>query len=165
MNTAYLCLGANLGNCPETFSRALRQLEENGILIHCLSNIYVSQAWGMTDAPDFFNQVAAVKTSLSAAELLALLLQSEKELGRERKDTGGYASRTIDIDILFFNDEIIRKEGLQVPHPRVQHRRFALRPLCDIAPGLVHPVLKKTVRELLGECADPSKVQPASHAI
>ena len=119
----------------------------------------------MTDAPDFFNQVAQVKTSLSAEKLLSLLLQLEKDLGRERRDTGGYASRTIDIDILFFNDEIIKKEGLQVPHPRLPLRRFALRPLCEIAPDLMHPVLKKTVRELLRECPDTSEVQTASHAI
>jgi 2-amino-4-hydroxy-6-hydroxymethyldihydropteridine diphosphokinase len=165
MNKAFLCLGANLGNGIETFARACTMLSRKGISIICYSGIYTSPAWGMEQAPDFQNQVLEVETSLAAPELLALLLATETELGRTRSAQAAYVSRTLDIDILFFNEETIDQPGLHVPHPRLHLRRFVLEPLNEIAPGLVHPLLKKTVRQLLEECPDKADVHKISHAL
>ncbi|HWY36944.1 MAG TPA: 2-amino-4-hydroxy-6-hydroxymethyldihydropteridine diphosphokinase, partial [Bacteroidia bacterium] len=90
---------------------------------------------------------------------------TEKNLGRTREEGKGYQSRPIDIDILFFNEAVINTPALQVPHPRMHIRKFVLEPLCEIAPSLVHPVLKKTISELLAECPDKLAVKKISHAI
>lgn len=165
MNKAYLCLGANLGDCLATFARAEAQLRTHGITINSKSSVYVSRAWGMQEAPDFFNQVFQVSTALSARELLGLLLQVEKQLGRDRKPEEGYSSRTIDIDILFFNEAIIEQEGLHVPHPRLHLRKFVLEPMREIAPDLMHPVLKKTIHQLLRACTDTHEARRITHAL
>src|ERR1035437_9421225 len=123
MNEAYLCLGGNLGNCIETFAKAIKLLERQAIRVSKYSSIYISGAWGMEKAPDFYNQVIAVKTSHTAQQLMRILLEAEKKLGREQRKAGIYQSRPIDMDILFFNQDLIQSPELEVPHPRLHLRR------------------------------------------
>jgi len=165
MNKAYLCLGGNLGNCAEAFAKAIFLLGQKEIVTISKSDIYTSPAWGMENAPDFYNQVIQIETKLEAGKLMELLLGLEKELGRERTLAKGYESRTIDMDILFFNNEIIEEKFLHIPHPRLHLRRFVLQPLHEIAPNLVHPVLKKSVTQLLDECTDTGLVKKLTHAV
>lgn len=163
MNEAYLCLGGNLGDCVTIFAQAVASMNSKSIITTCKSSVYTSQAWGMENAPDFFNQVVAVQTDLNAHDLMKELLSVEHELGRERKFSGTYESRTIDIDILLFNEETIHEEHLHIPHPRMHLRRFALEPLAEIAPGFVHPVFHKTISQLLEECPDKNPVKKLTH--
>ncbi|MEO7536374.1 MAG: 2-amino-4-hydroxy-6-hydroxymethyldihydropteridine diphosphokinase, partial [Ferruginibacter sp.] len=121
------------------------------------SGIYRTAAWGNTDQPDFLNQVIIADTKLNASETLQQILSIEKLMGRIR--TTRNAPRTIDIDILFFNKEIISEKNLTVPHPEIPNRRFVLVPLNELSPDLRHPVLNKSIHVLLAECADPLNVK------
>lgn len=159
MHTAYLSLGSNIGNRQQLMQQALTMLEATAGKILNRSAFYATKAWGITDQPDFLNMCVAIETELSAGELLTKILQTETELGRERKIKWG--ERTIDIDILFFDNDIINQEDLIVPHPYIQDRRFILVPLADIANDLVHQVLLKTIKELLAECKDDLDVGKA----
>ncbi len=165
MNEAYLCLGGNLGNCTETFAKAVKLLERQAIRVSKYSSIYISGAWGMEKAPDFYNQVIAIKTNYSASQLMQILLETEKKLGREREQTDTYQSRPIDIDILFFNADLIQNPELEVPHPRLHLRRFVLEPLNEIAPGLIHPTFKKTISQLLEICEDKNILKNSTHVL
>lgn len=140
-------------------------MEHSEIIINCKSSIYTSNAWGMEKAPDFYNQVVKVSTSLSAAQLLEKLVAIEKTLGRERVPGEKYQSRTIDLDILLFNRDIIDSPELTVPHPRMHLRRFVLVPLTEIAAAEVHPLLNKSIDVLLKECPDKSIVKKPAHAL
>ncbi|HEX7414426.1 MAG TPA: 2-amino-4-hydroxy-6-hydroxymethyldihydropteridine diphosphokinase [Bacteroidia bacterium] len=160
MNEVYLCLGGNLGNCLATFKQAFIYIEQKVGRIKLYSSIYQSKAWEMMDAPDFYNQVIKVETTLAAQQLMVILLDIEKALGRERTDTIiGYQNRVIDIDVLFFNNEIIKTNTLQIPHPRLHLRKFVLEPLHEIAPTHFHPLLKKNITELLALCPDNGEVK------
>ena len=165
MNEVYLCLGGNLGNCFENLNKACRLIADKVGKVAQQSSVYQSQAWGMNNAPDFFNQVIKVETKLSAEELLLILLEIEKKLGRERTETATYQSRLIDIDVLFFNKKIIETDTLHIPHPRLHLRKFVLEPLNEIAPNFIHPVLNKTISELLVSCPDTGEVKKLSHAL
>jgi 2-amino-4-hydroxy-6-hydroxymethyldihydropteridine diphosphokinase len=165
MNEVYLCLGGNLGNCFETFKQVCGQINQHVGAITMQSSVYQSQAWGMDKAPDFYNQVIKLETTLSAEELLLILLEIEKKLGRERTETTTYQSRLIDIDILFFNKKIIETDTLHIPHPRLHLRKFVLEPLNEIAPNFVHPVLNKTISQLLHECTDTGQVKKLTYAV
>ena len=164
MNEVYLCLGGNLGTCIETFTKSILLLEEKNITICLKSSIYTSSAWGMCDAPDFYNQAVKIKTSLHAWQLLCVLHDIEKHLGRERNSVERYESRIIDMDILFFNKEVIESESLQIPHPRLHRRIFVLEPMNEIAPEFVHPKLNKTISSLLRECTDTGITRKVLHA-
>lgn len=120
------------------------------------SSLYETAAWGLENQPDFLNQVLLLETVLEPRALLAALLQIEQELGRIRQQKNG--PRTIDLDILLFNDEVIHEPGLQIPHPRMATRRFVLAPLAEIAGELIHPVFSKSIRQMLAECPDPLPV-------
>lgn len=122
------------------------------------SAVYESEPWGFVTDTLFLNQVLLVNTSLDAQDLLTKLQEIEKKLGRTRKSAGSYTSRTIDIDILFFDEAILSLPKLKIPHEQIQNRRFTLVPLAEIAPGLQHPVLKKSCLRLLKECKDSGKV-------
>jgi 2-amino-4-hydroxy-6-hydroxymethyldihydropteridine diphosphokinase len=165
MNEVYLCLGGNLGNCLATFGQVCVQIKETVGKITSQSSLYQSQAWGMEDAPDFLNQVIKVETKISAEGLLIFLLEIEKELGRKRAETTTYQSRLIDIDILFFNKKIIKAETLEIPHPRLHLRKFVLEPLNEIAPHFIHPVLNKSISELLESCPDTGQVKKLTHVV
>jgi len=165
MNEVYLCLGGNLGNCLVTFGQVCMQIGRTVGNITQQSSLYQSQAWGMEGAPDFFNQVIKVETKISAEELLIFLLEIEKKLGRERTETTTYQSRLIDIDVLFFNKKIVKTETLEIPHPRLHLRKFVLEPLNEIAPHFIHPILNKSISELLKSCPDTGQVKKLVHAV
>jgi 2-amino-4-hydroxy-6-hydroxymethyldihydropteridine diphosphokinase len=157
MNKAYLLLGSNMGNSAAQLSAAITYIDgETGHIIK-RSGLYLTAAWGNNDQPDFVNQVVIVDTTLTASETLHSILLIEEKMGRVR--TLKNAPRIIDIDILFFNSEIIWLPNLLVPHPEIPNRRFVLVPLNEIEPGLEHPVLHKTISRLLADCPDPLDVK------
>lgn len=160
MNEVYLCLGGNIGNRAYTMQFAISKIRDIVGHVTALSPLYETEAWGTPHQQAYFNQCLGVRTSLCANDLMAALLDIERQLGRKRNDTNGYEPRTIDIDVLFFNHDVIEQPQLIVPHPRLHLRKFVLVPLCDIAPNYRHPLLKETVRELLHRCEDPLKVYP-----
>jgi 2-amino-4-hydroxy-6-hydroxymethyldihydropteridine diphosphokinase len=127
-------------------------------VIEVFSSIYESEPWGFESENMFLNQVIRVKTILSPIDLLDKALKIESRLGRRRGVGEGYVSRSIDIDILFFNDEIIAENRLAVPHPKIPERMFTLVPLTEIDPDFVHPATGKSVKEMLDECPDKLKV-------
>jgi 2-amino-4-hydroxy-6-hydroxymethyldihydropteridine diphosphokinase len=157
MNISYLLIGGNQGDRRTRLAMARDLITEEGGRILLASALYETAAWGMTDQPDFLNQALKVATEKDAPAWLLTLLGIEEKLGRRRQEK--YGPRIIDIDILFFNNSIIREPGLTVPHPEIQNRRFALTPLEEIAPLLIHPVLQKSIRQLLAECTDPLAVK------
>jgi 2-amino-4-hydroxy-6-hydroxymethyldihydropteridine diphosphokinase len=146
-NRVYLLLGSNLGDREKVIKQAVDLIGEKIGTVHSKSSIYETEPWGKTDQPGFLNLALEVHTSLSALAVLNEALDIEKQLGRVRLERWG--SRIIDIDIIFFNDEVIHiKERLSVPHPEMQNRKFVLEPLCELAPDLKHPVLNQTIRQL-----------------
>jgi 2-amino-4-hydroxy-6-hydroxymethyldihydropteridine diphosphokinase len=165
MNEVYLCLGGNLGNCLVTFGQIYSLIEQTVGKVTEQSSLYQSQAWGMENAPDFLNQVIKIETEISVEALLIALLDIEKKLGRERTETTAYQSRLIDIDILFFNKKIVKTEILEIPHPRLHLRKFVLEPLNEIAPNFIHPILNKSISELLELCSDTGQVKKLTHVI
>jgi 2-amino-4-hydroxy-6-hydroxymethyldihydropteridine diphosphokinase len=156
MESVFLGLGSNLGNRRENLHRAAAALPA-GISLMAASPVYETDPWGYLDQPAFLNQVWLVSTELPPWELLQVLKQIERALGR--KVTFRNGPRVIDIDILFYGDWLLEQEGMTIPHPRLHERAFVLVPLADLAPDLVHPALKKTVRELL-KGVDQSGVHP-----
>ncbi len=146
MNQAWLGLGSNLGDRLLNLDQAKLKLIEADSLVLEQSRIIETKAYGKTDQPDFLNCVLKVSTELNAEDLLALCLRIEDELGRVREEKWG--PRIIDLDILFFNSEIIDQQNLRVPHPDLQNRMFVLESLKEISPELIHPVLNKSVSDL-----------------
>ncbi len=157
MNKTYLLLGSNMGNSQQQLLHAIKLIKKNIGKITRQSKLYATAAWGNTNQPDFLNQVIVVETKLSAAELIKTILSIEATMGRIR--TKKNAPRIIDIDILFFNKEMIREKDLIIPHPEIQNRRFVLVPLNELVPGFKHPVLKKTIHQLLESCPDTLDVK------
>jgi 2-amino-4-hydroxy-6-hydroxymethyldihydropteridine diphosphokinase len=157
MNKTYLLLGSNMGNSQKQLSKSILLIEKQIGKLLRQSGLYSTAAWGNTNQPDFLNQVIMVETELSAIQTMQTILNIEKKMGRLR--TVKNAPRIIDIDILFFNKEIIDREYLNIPHPQIQNRRFALVPLNQLSPNLKHPVLKKTVHQLLIHCPDKLNVK------
>lgn len=153
----FLSLGSNLGDRLSYLNQAVEELELCGIKCVKKSPVYETDSWGYDDEP-YLNQVLECETFLTPEKLLEETSKIETLLGRKRT-SGGYEARTIDIDILFYDSEIIDIPQLKVPHPKIALRRFVLKPLCDIAPEFLHPVLKKTVRQLLDECEDTGRVE------
>jgi len=157
MRTAHLLIGGNLGNRKENLSKAVSLINEQCGSLTRSSSIYETEAWGKTDQPSFLNQALEISTSLNARQLMRKVLKIEEEMGRVRKEKLG--PRIIDIDILLFENEIHDLRFLKVPHPEMQNRRFVLIPLAEINSNLQHPVLKKTIAELLEECPDNLEVK------
>lgn len=157
MNTVYLLLGSNLGNSEELLATAIEEIVEKIGYLKKYSSLYRTAAWGNENQPDFLNQIIVVASSLSAAAILKDILNIETDMGRIR--TIKNAARVIDIDILFFNDEVIHTKDLTIPHPQIENRRFVLVPLDEVTPFYQHPSLKKTAKELLLICPDKLNVQ------
>jgi 2-amino-4-hydroxy-6-hydroxymethyldihydropteridine diphosphokinase len=125
-----------------------------------VSSLYETAPWGKTDQADFLNQVLLIETKWNPRELLKAILQIEEKGGRVR--TLKNAPRSIDIDILFYNHLVIEETGLSIPHPRIAERRFVLEPMNEISPRFEHPVLHKTIHQLLLECTDELAVKKIS---
>lgn len=160
MNKVYLSLGSNEGDREQWLQRAIDAIGERCGTIAARSSVYETSAWGIEDQPGFLNMVLKVTSSLTPNEVLSEIQQIEMQLGRQRSVKWG--QRTLDIDILLYDDEIIDDEDLVIPHPYLHQRRFTLEPLNEIAGGLVHPIWKKTISELLQECTDPLEAKRIS---
>ena len=144
-----LLLGANRGEPHATFARATTLIEDRIGRIVASSRDHWTEPWGFQDSRLFLNRALLLETTLDPERAMERLLEIEQELGRERTSDSGYASRTIDLDILFIGELVIEQPGLSIPHPRVHERTFALAPAADIIPDLMHPLLKCTVMDLL----------------
>jgi 2-amino-4-hydroxy-6-hydroxymethyldihydropteridine diphosphokinase len=152
MNKLYLLLGSNMGNSKQQLSVATKHIAKDIGKVLRSSHLYQTAAWGKTDQPDFLNQVIVIETTLSAQQTIVAILNIEKKMGRVRTEKN--APRIIDIDILFFNKDIINEKDLTIPHPQLANRRFVLVPLNELSPQLIHPVSKKTIHYLLRVCPD-----------
>lgn len=157
MNKIYLLLGSNMGNSRRQLITATRHIKKEIGEVTRFSSLYVTAAWGNTAQPDFLNQVIVVQTKLNAATTIKRILSVEEKMGRAR--TVKNAPRIIDIDILFFNHDIISLPNLTVPHPEIPNRRFVLIPMNELSPLMKHPVLNKSVHQLLLSCKDPLDVK------
>lgn len=157
MFNSYLLMGSNLGSKISNLNKAVQLISEAGLLVKKQSPIYQTKAWGNVNQDDFFNVVLLIGTKLKALDLLKLLLEIEVKVGRKR-GSEKWQPRIIDIDILYFEHEIINMPQLNVPHPYISQRRFTLIPLNDIDPEFIHPVLNISNKQLLENCSDPSEV-------
>jgi 2-amino-4-hydroxy-6-hydroxymethyldihydropteridine diphosphokinase len=158
MQKLYLLLGGNLGDKKTIFSEVRTLLNEHVGPITAESVIYETEPWGFESDDLFWNQALELLTDLQPEEVLEQTQQIEMNTGRVRKEVQ-YTSRVIDIDILFYGNLIINKDNLVVPHPRIQERRFVLVPLCEIAPDLIHPIVQKSINQILQESTDGLKVE------
>ncbi len=159
MHSLVVSTGSNLGSKAGNIQRAMGLLGEILGSVQSASRIYASPAWGYESVNTFCNQCLEIQTGLDARECFRHILEIEKSFGRER-GTGVYRDRIIDIDILFFDDLVLDTPELKIPHPRLQERNFVLVPLAEILPGLIHPVLRKPVNQLLADCPDSLEVVP-----
>jgi len=157
----YILLGGNLGDKKKIFSDTRNKINELIGNISKQSAIYVTEPWGFKSEDLFWNQALEIATAISPEKVLLICQNIENEMGRIRSENQ-YHSRTIDIDILFYGMQIINTGNLIIPHPRIQERKFALVPLNEIAPGLIHPVSRKNVSQLLCECTDHLRVEKVS---
>ncbi|ACA44242.1 2-amino-4-hydroxy-6-hydroxymethyldihydropteridine diphosphokinase [Clostridium botulinum] len=146
MHTAYVAFGSNIGEKENYIKRALEKIEERGMKIIKVSSIYETEPYGVLDQDSFLNGVVKIETNLTPEDLIGELLHIEKQLDRVRERRWG--PRTIDLDIIFYDDLIINEKDLVIPHKDMENREFVLKPLCDIDENFIHPVLKKSVREL-----------------
>jgi len=157
MNTVYLLLGGNIGNTKNIFEKTQLLIQKKIGDILSQSANYKSESWGF-ESSCFLNKVIIIKTTCKASDLLKQTQEIEKLLGRKAKTKKQYESRIIDIDILFYNNEIIKSSKLTIPHPRLHLRRFTLEPLLELSPNLKHPILQKTISAIYQECKDKAEV-------
>ena len=148
MAIAYLALGTNIGNKRRNMITAAALLAERVGDVLALSGFYETEPWGFESENFFLNAAVKLKTSFSPLELLQITQQIEKELGRAEKSNGVYHDRIIDIDILLYDDEVLQTPELTLPHPLMHERKFVMDPLAEIAPFVVHPVLKERIIDL-----------------
>lgn len=156
----FLLLGGNLGNVSQTFERAIRLIQNFGV-IQTTSSVYRTSPWGMTNASDFLNQVLVLNTDLEPSAMLIRLKEIEKQLGRKIKTRDGqnaYESRELDIDILMWGNLILEGKDLTIPHPRLHQRAFTLVPLAEIDDQFIHPVFDLSVRAMLDKLEDSLSV-------
>ncbi len=156
-HVAFLSLGSNLGDTRQHLRSAHRALAAAGVLIEEASPYYATEPVDFEEQPWFLNQIIRVRTDLTPMQLLESCLRTEMEQDRQRGIAKG--PRTLDIDVLLYDDLVLQDRRLQIPHPRMHLRRFVLEPLAVMAPGVVHPVLQETMTSLLSRCQDASQVQ------
>ena len=153
-HTAFISIGSNIGNAVENCQKGLSRLKETrGIQLKKISKFYKTEPVDYKDQAWFINAVVMINTSFEPVELFNILKSIEKQAGRTIDDVR-FGPRVLDLDIIFFDDLVMETPQLDIPHPRMHDRRFVLRPLCDITPNLVHPVLKKNMRNLLENLTD-----------
>lgn len=157
MKKIFLGLGTNLGDREHNLREAIIKIEEHIGKVVNSSSVYETAPWGFDSEDDFLNMVVSVETELSPSEVMKKIVKIESMLGRER-DQDRYSSRIIDIDILFYDDLVLKENGLKIPHRLIHERKFVLVPLCELAPDMIHPMLGKSMKVLLGECRDRSKI-------
>ena len=156
MTGIYLLLGSNLGDKVTHLADARKLITQQLGHIQQASSQYHTEPWGMSNAPEFLNQVIVIDSSIDPLEVLDKVLNIEIVLGRSRKKD--YQNRTIDIDLLYYGKLVFEHPSLSIPHPRISERKFVLTPLSEIAPDFVHPVLGLTNQHLLDICTDPLSV-------
>jgi len=147
MSVVYIGIGSNTGDREVNVRTALKRFRQKGIMIKQESSRYETEPWGVRDQPGFLNMAVQIETELEPEELLQTLKDIETEMGRER--TFRWGPRIIDLDILLFDNLVVDGEDLKIPHPLMQERDFVLKPLAEIAPKVKHPVLQKSIKELL----------------
>ncbi len=157
MPKIYILTGSNIGDSLALLQQAKLKINQLIGLVVEVSSIYKTAPWGNTNQQDFLNQVLLVETNFLPEQVIKMALDIEQNMGRIR--TKKWAPRIIDIDILFYGDEIINQPSLIVPHPLLHERRFTLAPLAEIAPFYIHPSLQKSIELLLNECPDNSLVE------
>lgn len=155
----FILLGTNLGLKEENLSRCIEEIKIFSVSAITTSFIYKSEAWGYESDNYFLNQCVSFYTDLKPLELLSQLKNIEEKLGRLEKKSTTYEDRIIDIDILLYGNKIVNTEELSIPHPRLAERKFALLPLAELDPELIHPVFKKSIAEMLVDCQDDSDLE------
>ncbi|HSA05607.1 MAG TPA: 2-amino-4-hydroxy-6-hydroxymethyldihydropteridine diphosphokinase [Candidatus Gastranaerophilales bacterium] len=159
MSKAYLCVGSNIGDRIGYLQQANCLLKDTqGITVIDISSIYETEPVGYKDQEWFANAVLIIETDLSPKDLLKECMRIEKQLGRNRACESRWGPRTLDLDILFYDDVIISENCLQIPHPRLHERAYALVPLLELDPDFIHPILKKTALDLHNELEEPEEV-------
>ncbi len=161
---AYLSLGSNKGSKKENLQLAIDEVQKYAGKVISISKIYQTPAWGFK-GDDFLNACISIHTKLTSLDLLNTLLKIELKLGRIRNSESGYQPRSIDIDILFYENEIVNTNDLKIPHPNLHLRKFVLKPLADIASHFVHPILQKNIRQLLNKCDDKSELTELGYSL
>jgi 2-amino-4-hydroxy-6-hydroxymethyldihydropteridine diphosphokinase len=160
MNTVYLSLGSNQGNRIEFLQKSIDAIELYIGTPEQVSSYYETEPWGFISENRFINQVVRISTILSASQVMQKILQIEHQFGRERNpEVQEYVNRTVDIDVLFYNNLVFKTEDLVIPHKFMHLRRFVLEPLNEIAPDLMHPIMMNSVKELLKNCNDKMHVK------
>jgi 2-amino-4-hydroxy-6-hydroxymethyldihydropteridine diphosphokinase len=154
MDRVFLQSGSNLGDRKGYLEFAIRELRNNSTISR-VSSIYESDAWGFKSKSAFLNQCIEINTHLKPLELLNFIKETELKAGR-KTESENYKDRELDIDILFYGDEIILTKNLEIPHPRLHLRAFTLKPMAEIAPEFIHPVFKESIEELFRKCPDKS---------
>lgn len=160
MHKAYLSLGSNIGDRAANIARAIEEFRKHGVRVTRRSSLYETEPVEFAEQPWFLNSAIEAETGLEPQALMKTALQIEKAMGRERGVPKG--PRLIDIDILLYDDMVIRAPELDVPHPRMAERRFVLVPMAEIASEVIHPMLNKTIAQLLAEMNDRSEVRPVA---
>ena len=157
-----LGLGSNLDDRFAALSRAMDHIRAEAGTIIAASSVWETEPWGFDASEQFLNMVIIIETTMPPHQLVQFFRSVEGRMGRRRSGGGNYESRIIDIDILLWGERVISLPGLEVPHPRITGRRFVLEPLCEVAPGAIHPVTRQTAAEMLQMCDDRSDVRLAS---
>ncbi len=157
MVRSFLLLGSNLGDRQDYLEKARTMIKRRIGKLVAISSLYQTAAWGNTEQAAFLNQVIGVETKLTPEKVLKSIHEIEKLQGRTPGEKWG--PRTLDIDILFYGDQIINTPELTIPHPEIANRRFTLEPLMEVEPDLTHPVLNKTIRKMLATCPDSLPVE------
>ncbi len=157
MSTVFLGLGSNEGDRLGNLAAGLRRLGPAGLIVEAVSSVWETEPVGGPPQAPFLNGAARFRTRLGPRDVLAAVQESERAAGRRRALRNG--PRPLDLDILLFDNAVIAEPDLTIPHPRLAERRFVLAPLAEIAPDVVHPVLRRSVRTLLAGCADPHRAE------